>query len=33
MLRRVVEDAVEMTAIAVFLGMVWLWASAVGGGL
>jgi hypothetical protein len=30
MLRRVVEDALEMTALAVFLGMIWLWAGALG---
>ena len=30
MLRRVVEDAAEVMAIAVFLAMVWIWAGAAG---
>jgi len=28
MLRRVVEDAAEVAAIALFLSMVWIWAGA-----
>jgi hypothetical protein len=30
MLRRVFEDVAEMTALAVFLSAIWLWAGALG---
>jgi hypothetical protein len=33
MLRRVIEDTAEVTIIAVFLAMVWTWASAIAPGM